>query len=166
MKKFFAVALFSLVLNVLPLYAQENSELFRIERNKNSNIVRYDADMSGGAIDSKNPVDAYWVLYAAKGQRAELSSFDKKAYGYKVDYNDGGYYDLTLKAVPDRNIKIVTANGEPKAEILIDKKEAYLSKVYVFAEDGFLGIPRVAYYTLYGTDINSGEKISEKIDVK
>ena len=162
-----AVSLIVSVLSAAPLYAQSAVGLFHIERNKNTNIVQYDANMTDGVINSTNPVDAYWILHADKGQREELSSFDRRAFGFRVNYNsEGGHFDLILQAVPDRTIQIAMVNDVPRAKILINNKEAYLSKVFVFARSGFLGIPRVSYYTLYGTDVESGADVSEQIDVR
>jgi len=42
--------------------------LFRIERNKNANIVQYDARVAeDGKLDSKQPVVGYWIRLADKG---------------------------------------------------------------------------------------------------
>lgn len=148
-------------------YAQTTKSLFKIERNKNANIVQYDARLDAdGKINTKNPMDAYWLLYAEDGQREELSTFQKKAYGYSIKDNKDGTFDLKLTAVKDRPLKVLMADGEPKAEIIINGKKSYLSKVYVSAEDGFMGIPKVQYYTLTGNDAETGAEVSEKIDVK
>lgn len=148
------------------VYADDSKSLFKIERNKNANIVQYDLNFTDNVIDEKNPVDAYWLLWAkADGRREELSAFDKKAYGYKVIKKDA-YYELVLKAVEDRPIKVFLIDGNPKAEIQINGKSAYLTMVYVFAKDGFMGIPKVSYYTLNGIDIETGKEVTEQIDVK
>ncbi|MDR3196144.1 MAG: DUF4833 domain-containing protein [Endomicrobium sp.] len=143
----------------------ENKNLFKIERNKNANVVMYDVILdSNNDIDKKNPVDAYWILYAKQGQREEITAFEKKAYGYTATENGNNSYNLVLKAVKDRSMKIVVVNGEPKAEILINDKKAYLSSVYVAASDSL--IPKVSYLILTGTDINTSKKVTEKILTK
>ncbi len=169
MKKiqFLAVLSFCLLIFTAAAFAQSIKPLFKIERNKNANIVKYDIRMDAeGRIDKKNPMDAYWMLYADKGQRAEIGTFEKKAYGYNIKYNDAGYYDLRLKAVENRDLKVYLVEETPKAEIEINGKPAYLSNVYVNAKDGALGIPKVSYYTLSGYDVATGEEVSEQIDVK
>jgi hypothetical protein len=79
-----------------------------------------------------------------------------------MTYNGGGYYDLVLKAVKDRPIKVVTIEGEIKPEIRINDKTAYLSKVYVSANNGF--IPKVQYIALTGTDVATGDQVTETIN--
>ncbi|MCA6071358.1 MAG: DUF4833 domain-containing protein [Endomicrobium sp.] len=146
------------------LFAQSvTKNLFKIERNKNANVVVYDVILSNdGSIDKTRPMDAYWLMNATDGQREEISVFEKKAYGYSITYNDGGYYDLVLKAVKDRPIKVVTIEGEIKPEIIINNKTAYLSRVYVFANNDF--IPKVQYITLTGTDVDTGDQVAETIN--
>jgi hypothetical protein len=140
----------------------ENKNLFKIERNKNANVVMYDARLdANGNIDKKNPIDAYWLLFTKQGQREEISAFEKKAYGYNATEKEDNSYNLTLKAVKDRSMTIALVNGEPKVEILINNKEAYLSSVYVSASDAL--IPKVSYLILTGTDSETGAKVTEKI---
>jgi len=151
------------------IYASGNNRLFIIERSKNANIVCYDLKTSAeGVIDSKNPVDAYWLLYAEKnGEREELSVFDKKAYGFKTDYNEQTKnYTLVLKAVENKNMAIVSVNGKYKAQLLINNTPAYLDKVYIQSKDGTFGIPTVYFYVLYGKTVSSDENIEEKIILK
>jgi hypothetical protein len=140
----------------------ENKNLFKIERNKNANVVMYDARLNAnGDIDRKKPIDAYWILFTKQGQREEISVFEKKAYGYNATEKENNSYTLILKAVKDRSMTIALVNGEPKAEILINSKKAYLSSVYVSASDAL--IPEVYYLILTGTDPKTGAKVTEKI---
>jgi hypothetical protein len=153
----------SLVLAVLVFLAvmgfAQNENLFKIERNKNANVVMYDAVIGqDGVIDSKKPIDAYWLLFAKDGRREELGTFDKKAYGYSAKPNGDGSYDLVLKAVKDRAIRVSIINGKAKGIIKINDKDAYIQKVYVNAS----GIS-VKYYTLTGLDVKTGAVLEEKV---
>ncbi|MDR1194907.1 MAG: DUF4833 domain-containing protein [Endomicrobium sp.] len=147
-------------------FTQTNS-LFKIERSKNANIVQYDANLdAAGQINVKKPIDYYWLLHASDGSREEITTFQKKAYGFSVKYNEAGYFDMQMKAVEDRKLKVSLIDGEPKAEILINGKNAYLSKIYIDSTDNFMGIPKVNYYTLTGNDIETGDEVEEKVAVK
>jgi hypothetical protein len=165
MRKIYALFLSLLFANSI-LFAQYiNENLFKIERNKNANVVMYDVRvLPDGSINKENPMDVYWIMNAEQGQRDEISAFEKRAYGYKVNYNEAGYYDLVLKAVSDRPMKIINSKGKYKAEIMINKKNAYLSTVYVFANDSF--IPKVEYIILTGIDLKTANKVTEKIITK
>ena len=160
------IFVFAVVLIFASSVFAEGSPLFKIERSKNANIVQYDANLnSDGSIDKKNPIDSYWLLYASDGSREEITVFQKKAYGFSVKYNENGYFDMKMKAVEDRALKILLVDGNPKAEIIINGKRAYLTKIYIDSKDNFAGIPKVKYYILTGNDIETGEEITEKIEV-
>ena len=155
----------STVINVPIVNGQMTKNLFSIKRNKNANVVMYDVRLdSNSSIDKLNPMDAYWILYDKQGQRSGIKAFEKRAYGFIVKYNVEGYYDLILKAVPDRSMKIILLNDEPKVVIKINNEDAYLSTVFVFARDNLI-IPKVLYYTITGFDIETGSQVTEKIIV-
>ncbi len=167
MKKIFALSFLVLGLTI-NLYA-EFKRMFVIERSKNANIVCYDANVSAdGTINKENPVDAYWLLYAKKnGEREELSAFDKKAYGFKVKYNEENKnFDFVLKAVKDKPMTVNVYDNIPKTVIKINDADCFLEKVYIDSEDGAFGIPKVSYYELYGSEISTGNQQKQKIDVK
>jgi len=161
-KMFLSIAVFFALSFCASIIEAATQNLFKIERNKNANVVMYDVVLDDkGLVNDKNPIDAYWLLFAKDGSREEIGSFEKKAYGYTAVKKNGTYF-LTLKAVSDRSIKIVIAKGVAKGEIIINDKPAYLSKVYVFASAAF--IPTVKYYTLTGIDIETGTQVEEQID--
>jgi hypothetical protein len=166
-KQFVLAAALAFIFTPLVFAQEETKPLFKIERSKNANIVQYDARIAaGGQIDTKNPIDYYWLLYAGDGKREEITSFQRRAYGFSAEYNEAGYFDMQMKAVEDRKLKVLLVNGEPKAETVINGKNAYLSKIYIDSTDNFLGIPTVNYYTLTGNDVETGEETEEKVEVK
>ena len=168
MKKVFTFC-FLFLYYVVSLYADKTSNLFVIERSKNANIVKYDVVLTDtGKINEKNPIDAYWLLYAQKnGEREELSPFDKKAYGFKITYNkENDKYDFVLKAVKDKPMILGLYNNVPKAVIKINNIDCFLEKVYIESKDGALGIPKVSYYELFGKEVSTGKAQQQKILVK
>jgi hypothetical protein len=159
MKKVVLCLVFAVLVFGASLSFAKPNNIFKIERNKNANVVMYDAILKDdGAIDPKNPIDAYWLLFAKDGRREELGIFDKKAYGFSIKANGDGSFDLALKAVEDRPIRVLLVKGEPKGIIKINGIDCYLSKVYVQAS----GLS-VQYYVLTGTDIQNGAAVEEKV---
>ena len=151
------------------VYADKTSNLFVIERSKNANVVKYDALLNDdGSINEKNPVDAYWLLYAYKnGEREELSAFDRKAYGFKVKYNaNTKKFDFVLKAAKEKPMILGLYDNVPKVVIKINNVDCFLDKVYIESTDGAFGIPKVSYYELFGTEINTDNTQQQKILVK
>jgi hypothetical protein len=139
--------------------------LFIIERSKNANIVRYDAQFTEeGELNPKEPVIAYWILHAEKGQRAELSYLQKKmAYGFETKpATSGEGYTMTMVPLPKRELRIKVVDGEAQGQIEINGKPAVLEKIYVDSEPGWTG-PDVNYVRLIGRDLETDEKLTEKI---
>ena len=168
MKKVVVFTVLFLMLGV-NIYADKTVNLFVIERSKNANVVNYDAVLTDdGKINEKNPIDAYWLLYAEKnGEREELSAFDKKAYGFKTTYNEEkGNFDFVLKAVKEKPMILDLYNNVPKAVIKINDVDCFLEKVYIESKDGALGIPKVSYYELFGKEVATGNTQQQKILVK
>ncbi|PKM96672.1 MAG: hypothetical protein CVU79_12225 [Elusimicrobia bacterium HGW-Elusimicrobia-3] len=146
--------------------AQGNSPLlFVIERSKNANIVRYEANLKpDGSLDPKKPVVAYWLMLAKDGRRKKLNWIEKKkAYGIKAkpDALQSGYI-LTLAAA--RKIKLFVRNtgNTVRAEAVINGRPAILEKIFIKSHARLFG-PKVDYMELYGKDPLTGESVSEKI---
>ena len=138
--------------------------LFRVERNKNANIVQYDAVLeSREKLTSKQPVACYWVMLAEDGRREGLTSLDKRADGFKVAPEPGGSWLLYLNATKDRSIRVVHWQGRWVAQILIKGRSAVLGRIYVFADESAL-IPRVRWIDLFGVDMVTGAAVSERLE--
>ena len=143
----------------------KTSPLFIIERSKNANVVHYDAQLTAdGKLDPKEPVIAYWVLLAKDGRREKLSWVEKKkAYGFtiKPDPSVNGY-KMTLVAAPEKQIIVKKEKETVRAEAVIDGRPAVLEKMYINASDGLTG-PKVQYIEVHGKDLQTGEKLREKM---
>jgi len=140
----------------------EPQRLFRIERNKNANIVVYDAmvDTAGNLVE-KDPVDVYWLKLAEDGERKGLKGIEKRmAYGFKEKEREGNVLIIEMVADIGRLITIEPKEGEYRALIRINGRQAVLEKVFIFADDGF--IPSVEYIELFGTDSETGEEAYQK----
>lgn len=140
-------------------------KLFIIERSKNANIVRYDAQLTkDGKLNPEEPVVAYWILHADEGQRAELSWMQKKmAYGFETKpAPSGDGYLMKMVPLPKRELRIKKVDEAVQAQLEIDGKPAVLEKIYVDSDPGLTG-PSVNYVKLFGKDLETGEKREEKI---
>ena len=146
--------------------------LFHIDRNKNRHQVHY-----GITIDEAcrpvgdEPLYNYWLRRDAEKQTTRpLKMFQQMAYGFQSQtVAADGRIEARLRAFPERLLTVRAASagkGKPcKAEafMTIDGKEAFLEKVFVFAEEGLL-LPTVRYVELYGRS-NEGHTVYEKITV-
>ena len=139
--------------------------LFIIERNKNANVVDYDAQLTAdGKLDPREPVIAYWVMLAKDGRRQNLNWIEKKtAYGINIkpDPSVNGY-QMTIVAATQRSITVKQVGSAVRAEIVIDGRPAILEKMYLNATEKLTG-PTVHYLELHGKDVQTGEKRFEKV---
>ena len=155
-----------LVLLAAPAAAQiKTSPLFIIERDKNTNVVHYDAQLTAdGKLDPKEPVIAYWAERAEGSPREKLSWIQKKmAYGFtiKPDPSVNGYR-MALVVAPEKQIIVKKEKDTVHAEGVINGRPAVLEKLHIHATDGLTG-PKVHYIEVYGKDLKTGEKLREKM---
>lgn len=137
--------------------------LFHIARNKNANIVQYDAALvAPDMLDARAPVVCYWINLATDGGREELSSLERRAYGFRATPESSGSWLLYLNATRDRSIRVVLWQDRWVAQVLINKRSAVLSRIYVFADESAL-VPSVRWVDLHGVDMITSAQITERI---
>lgn len=130
----------------------ERDALFHIERNKNANIIQYDAQVKpDGMLDSMEPVVGYWIRLAEQGQVKELIWIEKKfAYGFTTKLNKGEN-TATLDMVADlgRTILVKRDSEDFRAIAKIDEVESYIDKIFINATGKGMKT-KVKYIELYG----------------
>ena len=156
------------LLPVMPAAAESPDSVFHIDRNKNRNQVHYGVHVDDHCQPvGSEPVYNYWLRREQDPPVVEpLRFFQQAAYGFqKQNIETDGRIEVRLRALPDRQlvVRIASVGGTCKAEtfMTIDGKQAYLDKVFVFAEEGIL-LPTVRYIELYGRS-NDGHAVYEKI---
>ena len=157
----------SLVFITVVLQADEvrQQPLFKIERNKNANVVQYDARIAAdGTLYKKEPVTAYWVRLAEQGQKQELSWMQKTfAYGINAKLSrDRKSAELELKAEIGRPIHVQPKGDSYRAMANIDGVPAYIEKIYIHATGSGMST-KVEYIDLHGNSIDGGSQQYERI---
>lgn len=154
-----AVALYGRRAEASPTY----QTLFRIERNKNANIVQYDAAVvAPDLLETREPVVAYWLLKAEDGRREALTALDRRAYGFKIAPERGGTWLLYMNATRDRSIRVLPWQGRWRSQIVIRGKSALLERMFVFADESAF-VPHVRWIDLFGVDMVSGQPLTERL---
>jgi hypothetical protein len=142
----------------------ERQGLFRIERNKNANIIQYDAQVTpDGKLDNKNPVVGYWIRLAEHGQVQKLSWIQKKfAFGFKADLDvDSEAVSLDMVIDPGQLISVRRYGQDYKAIMDIGGKLSQLEKIYIHATGKGLST-RIIYLELYGMELDGGEETYQR----
>lgn len=136
--------------------------LFRIERSLNKNIVVYDAQLKGNGLDTKNPINVYWLRnQTQEGLVKELSMIERKlAFGYKVVSASPTEATVTLTACSKRKIKVAKRSGKWTATVTINGKECILDHIYVKSK----GSMAVEYIELHGKTLNGGVAQKERMN--
>ena len=150
--------------------------LFFISRSKNANIVVYEANLKDGKLDPKDPVLVYWLdidpEYVKKNRskgintdRSELNMVEKQfAYGLSSESLGNGKYKISLVAFKERPVIVEfdAATNKLSCQMQINGSMVDLYRVYINATDRMIGLPKVNYVELTGSDTN-GNALSEKI---
>lgn len=142
-------------------------QLFYLQRSKDANTVIYEANLTNDRkLDASKPVQVYWMRYAERGQREDLSPVQwRMAYGYqhKPSSSESGAYDISLNAFRERPLHVAYHRGKPVAMTLINGQRACLQKVFVQVDPKAHLIPRVQFIELYGADATTGQPVYERI---
>jgi hypothetical protein len=150
----------------MPLGAETNIHLplFKIERNKNANVIQYDGQIdSEGNLLKKEPVIAYWVRLAEQGQKKKLSWAQKTfAFGFKVKPGrKEGTVMLDMKLDIGRMISISREGENYRATIPIDGAVSYLDRIFIHATGKGIKTT-VDYFEFHGKEVKTGDSRFEK----
>ncbi len=150
------------------LFSQENvyptdERLFHIARSKNKNLVCYDANLENGILNTKKPLNIYWLNREENpGKTNGLSAIQRNlAYGYKLISQNNDSCMVTLSAYPSRKLTIKKLGEKYACIMLINGQPAKLTSLFVKAKSG--NSLSVEYIELFGIDLKTDKPISEKV---
>jgi hypothetical protein len=146
-------------------FASTAQPLFFIQRSKNADEVHYDARVAAdGTLEPKDTVDGYFYNKGADGSwtRANLTMFQKMAYGWDTEPSGNGNYLLKLRAFKDRSMWVVNVKGKWRVQTTVAGKQAYLNKLFVATDESGM-MPKVLYVDVFGEDAASGAALMEHL---
>jgi len=157
--------LFLLVLPWPAIAAEPSRDsLFHIERNKNANIVQYDAQLGpDGRLYAREPVIAYWIRYANEGETKELSWIQRKfAYGFNVKLDkENNRATIDMAADIGRSLLIKRSGEDYRAIGKVDGVECYIDRIFIQANGSGIST-RVEYIELFGTAVSDQKEHYER----
>lgn len=165
------ISIFILCLPLFNLHADDHEgntyktaeRLFHIARSANKNLVCYDVNLLNGKLDTKKPLNVYWVNREEHpGETNGLNYIQRKmAYGYKLVSSNQNTCVCTLTAYPARQLTITQRGTEYVCLIQINNRKAILQSLYVKAS------PRnplsVEYVELRGVSVDTKEVLTERV---
>lgn len=151
-----------------PTPPHTNKTLFYVQRSTNSNTVIYDVNLlPDKTIDAEDPVSVYWIRYAEKGQKKKLNYIERVlAYGVNCKPSHDNTFLLHFNASESKEVLVtLDTKGQARAQMTINKQKSYLEKIFVTVTEGGWRFPRVNYVEFFGTDLVTGQKTYEKMDI-
>ncbi|SEJ59939.1 protein of unknown function [Dyadobacter sp. SG02] len=154
--------------DTLPVPSDVPDLLFYIQRDPNANTVCYVLNFNrDGALDIRSPIRIFWIKYAEKGERKELTYAQRKfAYGIKVRRQGADEYEITLNVCPKRLLYLRKgADGSFHIYTMISSRNCTLQRVFIRITGGTKLSPDVEYVELTGRDLQNGKAMAERIKV-
>ncbi|OQP57195.1 CDP-alcohol phosphatidyltransferase [Niastella vici] len=147
-----------------PVPAGNANQLFYLQRTSNTNTIVYELNYKKGKLDEDNPVHVFWIRYAEKGQRAELSWIQRVfAYGVKTKrLADSSYrirlvsyagYSMYLKKGPDNKYRLFAP---------INGSQMILKSIFVKITGGSMWSPDIEYFEVSGINPATNKPVAER----
>lgn len=138
--------------------------IFYIQRNLNKNTVIYTLNIdNNGFLNESYPMRVSWIKYTDGGIKTDLNFIQTKAFGYTSKKINNNAFEFVMDSYTRLRFFIgLNENNEYKIFTKINKKDAILSNIYVYANEFGL-FPKVEYIELYGTDFETKWPTYQKI---
>jgi hypothetical protein len=139
-------------------------QLFFLQRSQNTNTVVYELNIKNGVLDSIAPVHIFWICYAEKSQKEELTSLQRQhAYGLMTTYISKDRYELRFLANKKKVLQL-TKGPDNIFHVYdqIDGKRTVLSSIYLQINGGSLFSPHIEYIVTKGFDAQTGVALTQK----
>lgn len=145
--------------------------LFYIQRDPNTNTAIYAINyQENGKIDKTNPIKAYWIRYAEKGEKKDFSYMQRKfAYGIESKTsNNPEEFELQFVSYKKLLLTLKKIDSDQKYHVFanINQKKIQIEKIFVRIEGGSFWLPNVKYAEITGIEASSNKMITERMLLK
>ena len=147
-----------------PVPAPNVNQLFFLQRTSNTNTIVYELNYKKGILDLDNPVHVFWIRYAEKGQRAELSWIQRVfAYGVKTKQLADSSYRIRLVSYAGYSMYLKKgADNRYRLYAPINGKLMILNRIFVKIVGGSMWSPDIEYFEVSGIDPATGKPVAER----
>lgn len=144
--------------------------LFYIQRDPNVNTAIYAINyLENGKIDKSNPIKAYWIRYAEKGEKQDFNYIQRKfAYGIESKALNNEEFELQFVSYKKLPLILKKIDSDQKYHVFVNvnQKKIQVEKIFVRIEGGSFWLPNVKYAEVTGIDIASNKTITERMLLK
>ncbi|WP_055092938.1 DUF4833 domain-containing protein [Flavobacterium aquidurense] len=144
--------------------------LFYIQRDPNINTAIYAINyQENGKIDKNNPIKAYWIRYAEKGEKKDFSYMQRKfAYGLESKTLDNEEFEIQFVSYKKLPLTLKKIDSDQKYHVFVsvNQKRILVEKIFVRIEGGSFWLPNVKYAEVTGIETSSNKTITERMLLK
>ena len=141
--------------------------LFYIQRDPNINTAIYTINyQENGKINKSNPIKAYWIRYAEKGDKKDFSYIQRKfAYGIESKTINNEDFELQFVSYKKLPLTLKKTDSDQKYHVFVNvnQKKIQVEKIFVRIEGGSFWLPNVKYAEVTGIDTASNKTITERM---
>ncbi|MFH6942569.1 DUF4833 domain-containing protein [Flavobacterium sp. FlaQc-50] len=144
--------------------------LFYIQRDPNTNTAIYAINyQENGKINKSDPIKAYWIRYAEKGDKKDFSYIQRKfAYGIESKTVNNEEFELQFVSYKKLPLTLKKIESDQKYHVFasVNQKKIQVEKIFVRIEGGSFWLPNVKYAEVTGIDASSNKTITERMLLK
>ncbi|KIQ14855.1 CDP-alcohol phosphatidyltransferase [Flavobacterium sp. MEB061] len=144
--------------------------VFYIQRDPNINTAIYAINyQENGKIDKSNPIKAYWIRYAEKGEKKDFNYLQRKyAYGIESKASNNEEFELQFVSYKKLPLTLKKIDSDQKYHVFVNlnQKRIQVEKIFVRIEGGSFWLPNVKYAEVTGIDASSNKTITERMLLK
>jgi hypothetical protein len=144
--------------------------LFYIQRDPNINTAIYAINyQENGKIDKSNPIKAYWIRYAEKGEKKDFNYMQRKyAYGIESKTLDNEEFELQFVSYKKLPLTLKKIDSDQKYHVFVsvNQKKIQVEKIFVRIEGGSFWLPNIKYAEVTGIETSSNKIITERMLLK
>lgn len=141
--------------------------LFYIQRDPNTNTAIYAINyQENGKINKSNPIKAYWIRYAEKGEKKDFNYIQRKyAYGIESKTVNNDEFELQFVSYKKLPLTLKKIGSDQKYHVFVNvnQKKIQVEKIFVRIEGGSFWLPNVKYAEVTGIDASSNKIITERM---
>lgn len=155
--------------DTFPVPKRDLYNLFYLQRQPNANTIMVDLNVKNGKLDLNDPVHVYWIRFAEKGQKEELSWIQQTfAYGIHSKKVSDDTYELNFVSYKKMKFRLQKeADGQWQVFTnLSNGKKMILKRIYLHVNGGRFWSPNIEYVELKGLEAGTNQEIRERIMVK
>lgn len=147
-----------------PVPTGNTNQLFYLQRTSNTNTIVYELNYKKGKLDESNPVHVFWIRYAEKGQRAELSWIQRVfAYGVRIKQMADSSYRVRLVSYAGYSMYLKKgADNKYRLYAPINGRQQLLKSIFVKITGGSMWSPDIEYFEVSGTDPVTNKPVAER----